>query len=120
MIKLFKSFGYALKGMYVALKEEQNMRIHLVAIAVVTFGGIYLGLSAIEWAVIALTIGFVVSLEMVNSAIESLVDHVSPEFHKDAGKIKDLAAGAVLVAAIVATVIAVYIFGNKIFNLIFY
>jgi diacylglycerol kinase len=119
MIKLIKSFGYAVKGMLIALREEQNMRIHLVAIGVVTFAGIYLNLTAIEWAVIALTFGFVVSMEMVNSAIESLVDHVSPEFNKEAGKIKDLAAGAVLVAAIVATVIAVYIFGNKIFNLIF-
>jgi diacylglycerol kinase len=119
MIKLFKSFGYAIKGMLVAVREEQNMRIHLIAIAVVTFAGIYLGLTAIEWAVLALTIGSVISMEMINAAIESLVDHVSPEFNKEAGKIKDLAAGAVLVAAIVATIIAVYIFGNKIFNLIF-
>jgi len=119
MIKLIKSFGYAIKGMLIAVREEQNMRIHLVAIGVVTIVGIYLGLSALEWAILALTIGLVVSLEMMNAAIESLVDHVSPEYHKDAGKIKDLAAGAVLVAAIVATVIAVYIFGNKIFNLIF-
>ncbi len=119
MIKLFKSFGYALKGLFIALREEQNMRIHLAAIVVVTFAGIYLGLSAIEWAILALTIGFVVSMEMVNAAIEGIVDHVSPEYHKQAGKIKDLAAGAVLVSAVVATVIAVYIFGNKIFNLIF-
>jgi len=119
MIKLIKSFGYAAKGMLIALREEQNMRIHLAAIGVVTVVGIYLGLSAIEWSVLALTIGFVVSMEMMNSAIEGIVDHVSPEYHKDAGKIKDMAAGAVLVAAIVATVIAVYIFGNKIFNLIF-
>ena len=119
MIKLIKSFGYALKGMLIAIREEQNMRIHVFAIAVVTVCGIYLSLSAIEWAVIALTIGFVISMEMVNSAIEAIVDHVSPEYHKEAGRIKDLAAGAVLVAAIVATVIAVYIFGNKIFNLIF-
>lgn len=111
--------GYALKGMYIAVREEQNMRIHLLAVAVVTFAGVYLGLSAIEWAIIALTIGFVVSLEMVNAAIEGIVDHVQPEYHKQAGKIKDLAAGAVMVAAIVATIIAVYIFGNKIFNLIF-
>ena len=119
MIKLIKSFGYAIKGMLVAVREEQNMRIHLIAIGVVTFAGIYLGLTAIEWAILALTIGSVISMEMINAAIESLVDHVTPEYHKEAGKIKDLAAGAVLVAAIVATVIAVYIFGNKIFNLIF-
>ena len=119
MIKLFKSFGYAVKGMFLALKDQQNMRIHLVAILTVTVAGIYFGLTAIEWAIIALTIGFVISAEMINTALEELVDLVSPEHHPKAGKIKDIAAGAVLVAAIVATVVAVYIFGNKIFNLIF-
>jgi undecaprenol kinase/diacylglycerol kinase (ATP) len=119
MIKLLKSFGYAIKGMFLALKDQQNMRIHLAAILTVTAAGIYFGLSAIEWAIIALTIGFVISAEMINTALEELVDFVSPEHHTRAGKIKDIAAGAVLVAAIVATVVAVYIFGNKIFNLIF-
>jgi diacylglycerol kinase len=119
MKKLLKSFGYAIKGMYIALKEQQNMRIHLLAILVVTLAGIYLGLSAIEWGIIALTMGLVISTEMMNSAIESLVDLISPEYNEKAGKIKDVAAGAVLVAAIIATVVAIYIFGNKIFNLLF-
>lgn len=117
--KLIKSFGYAIKGMVLSL-GEQNMRIHLLAIAVVTTAGIFLDLSASEWAIIALTIGFVISAEMVNTAIEDLVDLVSPERNPKAGRIKDIAAGAVLVAAIVATIVAVYIFGNKIFNLLFY
>ena len=116
--KLIKSFGYAIKGMILSL-GEQNMRIHLFAVAVVTIVGISLKLSAIEWAVIALTIGFVVSAEMMNTAIEELVDMVSPERNEQAGKVKDIAAGAVLVAAIIATIVAVYIFGNKIFNLLF-
>lgn len=116
--KLIKSFGYAIKGMVLAT-GEQNMRIHLVAITVVTIAGIFLKLTAIEWAIITLTIGFVIAAEMFNTAIEELVDLISPEIHIKAGKIKDIAAGAVLVAAIVATVVAVYIFGNKIFNLIF-
>ena len=119
MKKLLKSFGYAIKGMYIALREQQNMRIHLLAILVVTFAGIYLGLRAIEWGIIALTMGLVISTEMINSAIESLVDLISPEYNEKAGKIKDVAAGAVLVAAIIATVVAIYIFGNKIFNLLF-
>lgn len=118
MIKLFQSFGYALKGMFFVLKEQQNMRIHAVAIVVVTVAGIFLDLSAIEWSVIALTISSVIVAEMMNTAIEDLVDLVSPGFNEKAGKIKDIAAGAVLLAAIVATVVAVYIFGNKIFNLL--
>jgi diacylglycerol kinase len=118
MNKLFKSFGYALKGLYIALKEQQNMRIHLVAIAVVTVAGVVLGLSAIEWSVIVLTIGIVIVTEMMNTAIEVLVDLVSPEFNAKAGAIKDIAAGGVLLSAIIATIVAVYIFGNKIFNLL--
>lgn len=119
MIKFFKSFGYALKGLYLALRAELNMRIHALAILVVTVVGIFLSLTAIEWAIIALTIGFVLAMELVNTAIEELVDLVSPEHNPQAGKIKDIAASAVLVAAIVAVVVAVYIFGNKIFNAIF-
>ncbi len=118
MKKLLHSFGYALKGLLLALKEQQNMRIHLVAIVVVTIAGIFLDLSAIEWSVIALTIGIVAVTEMMNTAIEALVDFVSPEYNERAGKIKDIAAGGVLLSAIIATVVAVYIFGNKIFNLL--
>lgn len=118
MKKLFKSFGYAFRGMFFLLKEEQNMRIHAIAIFVVTAGGIALGLTAMEWSIIALCIGSVISAEMMNTAIEMLVDIVSPEFNKKAGEIKDIAAGAVLITAIIATVAAIYIFGNKIFNLL--
>ena len=118
MIKLLQSFGYAFTGMFVALKEQQNMRIHLLAVVVVMSAGIFLGLSAIEWSIIALTIGIVIVTEMMNTAIETLVDLVSPEYNEKAGKIKDIAAGGVLLSAIIATVVAVYIFGNKIFNLL--
>ena len=98
------------------MKEQRNMRIHAVAIFVVTVVGIFLGMPAIEWSVLALTIGSVIVAEMMNTAIETLVDLVSPEHNTHAGKIKDIAAGAVLLAAIIATVVAIYIFGNKIFN----
>jgi diacylglycerol kinase len=118
MEKLFKSFGYAINGLFFALKEQQNLRIHLLAIAVVTVAGIFLELSAIEWSVIALTIGIVVVTEIMNTAIEILVDMVSPQYNEKAGKTKDIAAGGVLLATIIAVVVAVYIFGNKIFNLL--
>ena len=118
MKKLFKSFVYATRGLFFALKEQQNLRIHLLAIVVVTVTGIYFGLTAIEWSLIAITIGMVVITEMMNTAIEILVDMVSPEYNEKAGKIKDIAAGGVLMSAIIAIVVAVYIFGNKIFNLL--
>ena len=118
MKKLIYSFGYALKGMFLVLSDQQNMRIHAVAVVVVTIAGLFIGLTAIEWSLIALCIGSVISSEMINTAIEELVDLVSPQFSEKAGKIKDIAAGAVLLTAVVATVVAVYIFGNKIFNLL--
>jgi diacylglycerol kinase len=116
MKKLLNSFGYALKGMLIVLREQQNMRIHALAVLVVTVVGLFLGLSAIEWSLIALSIGGVMAAEMMNTAIEELVNFVSPDFNEKAGKIKDIAAGAVLLTAIVAAVVAVYIFGNKFFN----
>lgn len=118
MIKFLKSFVYALKGIVTALRTQQNMRIHLAAVVLVTTAGIFLQLSAIEWSVIALTYGSVLVAEMVNTAFEILVDMISPEHNEQAGMVKDVAAGAVLLAAIIAAVVAVYIFGNKIFNLL--
>ena len=119
MKKLLKSFGYAFKGMWYVLQSEQNMRIHALAVIVVTITGLYLGLSSIEWSLIALSIGAVLTAEMFNTAIEKLVDIVSPQYNDKAGQIKDIAAGAVLLTAIVAAVVAIYIFGDKIFIQLF-
>lgn len=114
--KLFRSFGYAIAGILIAAREQQNMRIHVLAVLVVTLSGIFIGLDAMEWGVIALTYGLVLVAEMFNSAIENLIDLVSPERNPLAGKVKDIAAGAVLIAALVATCVAISIFGNKLFN----
>lgn len=111
--------GFACRGIVIAAREQQNLRIHLVAIALVTFIGIKLGLSAIEWSIIILSIGLVVVAELINTAIEYMVDLASPQFHRLAKNTKDVAAAAVLMAAIFATLIAIYIFGNKLFNLLF-
>ncbi len=118
MKKLLKSFGYAFKGMWYVLQSEQNMRIHTFAVLVVTVAGIFLNLTSTEWSLIALSICAVLTAEMFNTAIEKLVDLVSPQYNEQAGKIKDIAAGGVLLTAIVASVVAIYIFGDKIFNLL--
>lgn len=89
--------------------------MHLLATAVVIVAGFIFGLSKIEWSIIALTIGLVIVTELLNTAIEMLVDLVSPEYNERAGKIKDVSAGAVLLSAIISVVVAVFIFGNKIF-----
>lgn len=116
ILKFINGFFYALKGLGVAIKEQLNLKIHLLALVVVIVAGIFFDLVAIEWAVIFLTFGLVIATEMVNTAIEYLVDMVQPEFHPQAGKVKDVAAGAVLVAAIIAVAVAITIFGNKFFN----
>lgn len=118
MKKLIDSFGFALKGIVIALRTQRNMQIHFLAIAIVTLAGVLLSLDSSEWAIIALTFGTVITAEMMNTAIEMLVDMVSPEHNEKAGIVKDIAAGGVLLAAILATVVAIYIFGNKIFDLL--
>ncbi|MDW8419938.1 MAG: diacylglycerol kinase family protein [Chitinophagales bacterium] len=114
--KLFRSFGYAIAGMLIALREQQNMRIHLLAVLVVTVFGVFIDLDPVEWSIISLTYGLVLVAEMFNSAIEYLIDLISPQRQPLAAKAKDVAAGAVLVAAVVATCVAISIFGNKLFN----
>lgn len=107
------SFKFAFRGLILLFKDQPNARIHLVASVGVTAAGFILRLSTTEWLFIAFAIGFVFSAELFNSAIEALVDKVSPETHPAAGRIKDLAAGAVLVAAITTVVIGMVIFLPK-------
>lgn len=115
MFKL-KSFYYAFKGIADLLSgRHPNAMIHLLAVFVVTALGFWLGLSAIEWCIIVLCFALVLALEAVNSAIEYIVDLVSPDYHLLAGKAKDIAAGAVLLAAIGAVIIAAIIFLPKFF-----
>lgn len=109
-MRLVKSFGYAWNGLLVAIKDQLNLRIHFVASAIVIVAGTYFQITATEWCLLLLTIGLVVSLELINTAIENLVDLVSPERNILAGKVKDIAAAAVLVSSIVALVVGLIIF----------
>ena len=104
------SFLFALKGLAHTFRTQLNFRIHLLAVAIVTVCGLALHLPATEWAILALTSGAVLAAEAFNTAIEVLVDLVSPEYHKQAGIVKDVAAGAVLLAAIVAVIVGLLIF----------
>jgi len=90
-----------------------NFRIHLVAILMVVLAGWYFHLSANEWLWIIFTIGLVLVTELLNTAIEILVDLVSPDFNIQAGRVKDVAAGAVVIAAIISVVIGSIIFIPK-------
>lgn len=101
---LLQSFIYACAGLTDLLRHERNARIHLLATALVVPTGIYAGIGLRDWALLTLVIGFVWSAEAVNSALERLADAVTLERHPLIGRAKDLAAAAVLIAALTAIV----------------
>ncbi|SEA19529.1 undecaprenol kinase [Arachidicoccus rhizosphaerae] len=113
-----RSFGYAFNGLLHAFKTQHNMWLHsLAAIIAVCLGGI-LHISKTQWAVILLCIAVVFSLEIVNTAIESLADFVHPQLHPKMGLVKDLAAGAVLIAAVISFIIGCLIFWPPLWALV--
>ncbi len=107
------SFKYAVNGLVVLFKSEHNAHIHTIAAVVAIFLGWFLKIEKGEWLWIILAIGMVFITELLNSAIEYLADVVSPGQHEKIGKVKDLSAGAVLVAAIIALLIGCMIFIPK-------
>ena len=112
MRALLKSFVYAFRGILAAVKTQRNMRIHLTAAVYVTAFSFFYDLTRTEYALLALTFGAVISCEMINTAVEAAVDISSPDYSEKAGFAKDVAAGAVLVAAIFAVVVGVLLFGD--------
>ena len=108
--KQLRSFHYAWNGLRTCARNEQNLRFHLVAAVVATGAGWAFDISRTEWALVCLCIGLVIGAEVMNTAIERLVDLVSPERQPLAGLVKDIAAGGVLVCAITAAVVGVIIF----------
>lgn len=114
----FKSFVYAWKGISYSILTQHNFLIHIGFTITAILLGFLLKISEIEWIVIIIVIGMVMSLEILNTAIEELVNLVSPERNKTAGIVKDLAAGAVLISAIAAFIVGAIIFLPKIFELL--
>ena len=112
--KLLKSFGYAFRGLRIVLLSQQNFQVHLCIACLVVAAGIAAGLTAGEWCIILLTIFLVLAMEIVNTAIEKLVDFVSPAYHEKAGIVKDISAAAVLLTAIGAVIVGTFIFLPKI------
>lgn len=107
------SFADAFRGLVLVLRSQMNARIHALATVIVCGAGWWLRLSASEWALIVAVIALVWTAEAVNTAIEFLVDLISPEEHPLAGKAKDAAAGAVLAAAIGAAIVGAIVFVPK-------
>jgi len=109
-----RSFTFAFAGLKALLLEEHNAYLHVAATFLVVSLGFYFRLAPIEWVAITICIGMVFALELVNTSIEALADHITPEKHDNIKKVKDLAAGAVLVSAIMSVGVALLIFIPKI------
>ncbi len=105
-----KSFGNAFKGIATAFVTEGHMRFHFVATFFVLLFAYICEVNSSEWAILILTIGFVFASELINTAIEKTCDLYSTEQNPLIGKIKDIAAGAVLISAIVSIGVAVFVF----------
>ena len=108
--KQLRSFRYAWHGIRQCVGREQNLSFHLIVTVLGLGAGFAFGITPGEWTAICLCIGLVVSAELFNTAIERLVDLVSPQRHPLAGQVKDIAAGAVLVCALAAIAVGLIIF----------
>ncbi|QXP58443.1 diacylglycerol kinase [Olleya sp. HaHaR_3_96] len=115
IINRLKSVGYAFKGMLLLLKTEASIKIQFCIAIIMTIGGFYYEISSTEWIMQCFAIGLVMSVEGVNTAIEAIADFIHPEHHEKIGFIKDIAAGAVFIASIAASIIGLIIYIPKIF-----
>lgn len=112
--KLINSFKYAIEGFVSSFKTERNMKIHILAMVLVVVLGLYFKLNLIEWCFIVTVIALVIGAELFNTAIETIVDMVSPEKNPKAKLAKDISAAAVLAFAIGAAIVGAMIFIPKI------
>ena len=118
MKKLIRSFCYAFSGVAYATKTQLNFRIHLGITTVALILGLVLQISVSEWEWVAVSITIVLVTEIFNTMIETLVDLVSPGYNEKAGRIKDMSAGAVVIAALFAVITAIIIFLPKLLLLL--
>lgn len=103
-------FKYASRGAWLLIKREQSIQVQLVVSVLVIGAGFYFNITATEWMFQLFAIGLVLSIEGVNTAIEEIANFVHPDFHNKIGLIKDIAAGAVFFAALIAVSIAIIIY----------
>ena len=116
--KLINSFKYAIEGIISSFKTEQNMKIHIFIMILVIILGMVLKLSTLEWIILTIVIVLVISAELFNTTIETVVDMITKEKNEKAKLAKDVAAGAVLVLAIGSVIIGLIIFIPKILEFI--
>lgn len=117
IVNRLKSIGFAFKGAVFLIKTEASIQIQFIIALILTGLGFYFEISTVEWLFQILAIGLVMSIEGINTAIEAMADFIHPENHKKIGLIKDIAAGAVFMAAFFSSVVGLIIYIPKIFQL---
>lgn len=110
-----KSFLFAIQGFRTAVRTERNIKVMIAGGIGAIAMGIAVGLDPLSWAIVLVCCGAVISAELLNTSIETVVDLVSPEFHPLAGRAKDIAAAAVWVLAVLVAVVGVIVFAHAIF-----
>jgi diacylglycerol kinase (ATP) len=115
---IFRSFGYAFSGIVKAFKSEPNFRIHIIAATLSLVAAFFLNFAAYEWLILVFAILLVIILELVNTAIETVVDMVSPRYSLKAKVVKDVSAAAVMIAAFMAILVGIILFLPKILILL--
>jgi len=113
LINRLKSVSHAFKGMLTLIKTEASIKVQLFIAILVTILGFYFNISYTEWIIQIAMIGLVMSIEGINTAVECIADFIHPDHHPKIGLIKDIAAGAVLIASITAVIIAGIIYLPK-------
>ncbi len=111
-MKILKSFKYAIRGIIYTIRNERNMRVHSVVSLCVIFLSLFFKLSAERYCILGLVMSFVIVTEVINSSLESLIDLCAKEYNSTAKAAKDMAAGAVLIASIVAVIVGMILFSD--------
>lgn len=117
--KFLAGFGYAFEGLWYAVRTQRNMRVHIAIASIIVVVGIALRISAVEFALLFVAIAGVFIAEMFNTVLEICVDLASPEYHPLAKIAKDVAAGAVLLNALLSIVIGLFVLGPHVWTFIF-
>lgn len=113
-------FKYAFTGLITSIKEEKSMIVHLLIAIVVIIFSLAIKISITSWPIIVVTIGFVITIELLNTSIENLIDMVSFKYNINAKKVKDISAAATLIVALMSVAIALLIFIPRIIEIVNY
>lgn len=116
--RLIDSFRYAISGICYTFKTERNFKIHIFATILVVLLASLFSVSRVEWLMLIIVIGMTLTLELVNTAVERVVNMLTTEYHPLAKIVKDVAAGAVFISSIISMIVGLCIFAPRLIELL--